>query len=139
MKIINLTPHPLVLKLPCAVCNGEGRCAHPECADHYGQITTEIASSGIARCEEHAVEVGEISTATLEHVATGRPYVLIPVVTTVYGKVTGLPEPQTGVIYVVSSITAQACRDRNDVYVPARVVRDGLGRIIGCAGLGRIG
>jgi hypothetical protein len=128
-KIVNLTPHPLVF--------ADGRT---------------IESSGIARCEVQETEIGILDG--------------IPIITTAFGQVVGLPEqtfvcnacancpsePQTGgycacccgeldhfaVVYVVSSITAQACGGRSDVFVPCRPIRDDKGRIIGCGALGRI-
>ena len=83
-----------------------------------------IQSTGIARCEAVESEIGTTDG--------------LPIVVTTFGQVVGLPEPQDGVIYVVSSITAQACKGREDVFVPARPIRDEKGRIVGCAALGRI-
>ena len=51
--------------------------------------------------------------------------------------VTGLPEPQEGVIYLTSTLVAQAVPDRTDVLVPADLRRDEAGRIIGCGALQR--
>lgn len=62
----------------------------------------------------------------------------IPVTTTVYGEVEGLPEPREGVAYIVSALVAQRVTDREDVFVPSESVRDERGRIIGCRSLGRI-
>lgn len=55
-----------------------------------------------------------------------------------YGEVTGLPDPQDGTIYLVSALTAQACRNRNDVFITDDAVRDDAGRIIGCRAIARI-
>jgi hypothetical protein len=112
-RIVNLTPHPLVV-------------AVPENPDDIGtmEALVEIPSSGIARCETTEVEVGTFAD--------------MPIVVTTFGAVVNLPEPQDGVAYVVSSITAQACRGRQDVFVPARPVRDAQGRITACRALGRI-
>lgn len=62
----------------------------------------------------------------------------IPVTETVYGEVEGLPTPTEDVIYVVSSLVAQRCKDRNDVFIPNESVRDDNGRIVGCRSLGRV-
>lgn len=126
MTIINLTPHPLVLEIQ--------RAEEPMSDDRTYQT---IESSGIARCEATETEVAVIEG--------------IPVVTTQFGAVTGLPASRFvcgeelgaatrpfAAIYVVSSITAQAVPDRRDVFVPARPVRDEKGRIIACRALGRI-
>lgn len=55
-----------------------------------------------------------------------------------YGAVTGLSDPQPETIYLVSALTAQACRDRNDVFITDDAVRDDFGRIIGCRAIARI-
>ena len=62
----------------------------------------------------------------------------IPVNPCSYGEVTGLPDPQDGTIYLVSALTAQACRNRNDVFITDDAVRDDSGRIIGCRAIARI-
>lgn len=62
----------------------------------------------------------------------------IPVNRCSYGAVTGLPDPQPETIYLVSALTAQACRDRNDVFIMDDAVRDENGRIIGCRAIARI-
>lgn len=62
----------------------------------------------------------------------------IPTTETVYGDVEGLPTPKNGTIYIVSSLVAQRCKDRNDVFIPNESIRDDKGRIIGCRSLGRV-
>lgn len=62
----------------------------------------------------------------------------IPVNQCSYGAVTGLPDPQDETIYLVSALTAQACRDRSDVFITDDAVRDDSGRIIGCRAIARI-
>lgn len=52
-----------------------------------------------------------------------------------YGEIEGLPEPQKGVIYIVSALTLSQCQHREDVFAPGPAVRDDKGRIIGCEGL----
>jgi hypothetical protein len=113
-KLVNLTPHPLIIERTDNASD-PGAMSHRE----------EIPSSGIARCETTETEIGTFAD--------------MPVVVTSFGAVVGLPEPAEGTAYVVSSITAQACRGRQDVFVPARPIRDAQGRIIACAALGRIG
>lgn len=63
----------------------------------------------------------------------------LPVTTTEYSEVTGLPEPKEGVAYIVSALVAQRVPERDDIYIPNEAVRDEQGRIIGCRSLGRIG
>ncbi len=62
----------------------------------------------------------------------------IPVYESTFGKVENLPEPEEDTIFVVSALTAQACKGRNDIYITDNPVRDDQGRIIGCRSLGRI-
>lgn len=52
-----------------------------------------------------------------------------------FGQVEGLPEPQDGVIYVVSGLVLAAVPDRADVFAPGEAVRDSEGRVIGARGL----
>lgn len=62
----------------------------------------------------------------------------IPVEVVQLGKVTGLPEPMTGVAYVVPRLTADACPYRTDLYVPHGLIRDDDGVIIGAKGLAQV-
>lgn len=55
-----------------------------------------------------------------------------------FGEVSGLPDPEEGVLYIVSALTAQAVPERTDVFVTDDTVRDDEGRIIGCRGIARI-
>ena len=60
----------------------------------------------------------------------------VPVVRTSFGDVQGLPEPQEGRIYIVSTLVLQALGgQRNDVVAPdtgpQSVIRDESGRIVG--------
>lgn len=62
----------------------------------------------------------------------------IPVNQCAYGTVQGLPEPAKETIYIVSAITAQACPERQDVYIVDDSVRNEDGRIIGVRALAHI-
>lgn len=87
--------------------------------------TTTIQPSGIvARLSTKTVVTGEING--------------IPVTETVFGDIENLPAPETDTIYIVSSLIAGRCKDRNDIFIPNESVRDGQGNIIGCKSLGRI-
>ena len=55
-----------------------------------------------------------------------------------YGAVEGLPDQRDGVVYVVSVLTAQAAPDRKDLYIVDELVRDDMGRFIGCKALAQI-
>ena len=56
---------------------------------------------------------------------------------TVFGEPEGLPDFKDGVFYVVSQLVKSALPNRKDLLVPAEVVRDEKGQIIGCKSLGR--
>ena len=87
----------------------------------------------------------------------------VPTSRTIFGEPEGLPEPSwecpvcggvgphvnfngvtpcceagpVGVFFIISQIIKSACPDRDDLLVPAEVVRDSAGNIIGCRSLGR--
>lgn len=82
------------------------------------------ASGTVARLKPTTVVIGSVDG--------------IPITKTVFGDVTDLPDPADDTVYIVSSLVAQACRDRRDVFIPSDSVRDNEGRIIGCKSLGRI-
>lgn len=65
----------------------------------------------------------------------------VPVKLQTYGAVQGLPAPQDGVVYIVSSIVAQAADGRDDLIIPdtANAIRDDQGRIIGVPGFIKLG
>lgn len=52
-----------------------------------------------------------------------------------YGDVFDLPDPEEGVILIVSKMCADARPARRDLWYPARLVRDDAGRIVGCDAL----
>lgn len=93
--------------------------------DAKGNVITTIQPSGtIARVKSGTVMTGEFCG--------------IPVTATEYGEVENLPEREDGTIYIVSSLVAQRCPEREDVFIPNESVRDTEGRIIGCRSLGRV-
>lgn len=62
----------------------------------------------------------------------------IPITETKFSKIENLPEDDYKHCYIVSSLVAQACRGRRDIFIPNESIRDENGRIIGCRSLGRI-
>ena len=91
--------------------------------DADGNITRTIPAGPVwARLKASTVPAGE---------ADG-----IPLSRTVYGQPTGLPDMEPGTFYVVSQLVKAALPDRGDRRVPAEVVRDDAGNIIGCRSLG---
>lgn len=112
MKIVNLTPHALNMM--------------PGGPD--GPVITIPPSGTVARCATQRTQVG---TVTIDGVD-------IPVNRTVFGEVTGLPDPQPDTIYVVSALVAQAVQGRDDVVIVDDAVRDAEGRIIGARAFARV-
>ena len=53
----------------------------------------------------------------------------------VFGEVVDLPEPQEGVLYIVSMLVAARASNRTDLVSPGRQLRNEAGQVIGCAGL----
>jgi len=110
VNIINLTPHELTLV-------GEND-------EVIGRI---IPTGQVARVKTLATEVGQV---TVDGHA-------VPIVSTVYGKIENLPEPQENTIYVVSIMVVNALGTgtRSDVVAPdtgpQSVVRDAQGQIKG--------
>lgn len=61
----------------------------------------------------------------------------IPLTKTVFGEPEGLPGVKAGTLLIVSQLIKSALPERTDLVVPADVVRDKTGNIIGCRSLGR--
>lgn len=60
----------------------------------------------------------------------------VNVTETKFGEPEGLPEYVDGTFYIVSQLVKSALSDRTDLLVPAEVVRDNSGNILGCKSLG---
>jgi len=86
-----------------------------------GQWNEYPASGQLARCAQETEQRGEING--------------IPVELNTFGAVEGLPQPQEGIAYIVSSLVLSRVPERADVFAPANPIRDDNGQIIGCAGL----
>ena len=108
VTIINKTPHPVTL---------------------VGEENTVIRTFPACPREELIrLKANTVPDEPIDGVATSR---------TVFGEATGLPEFQEGVCYIVSQMVKNALAGRSDLLVPAEVVRDENGQIIGCRSLGR--
>lgn len=111
-QLINLTPHAIHL------------------VDNAGNPVLTVEASGtVARCASTREQLGNM-------LHTSGTWV--PITHTGFGAVDGLPGPQEGIHYIVSSLVAQATRDRSDLLIPDDTVRDSEGRIIGCRALARV-
>ena len=60
----------------------------------------------------------------------------VPLSRTEFGEPVGMPEPEEGTLYIVSQLVKSAFPGRKDLMVPAEVVRDAEGKILGCQSLG---
>ena len=109
VKVVNMTPHDIVF------VNGD-------------QQVVIKASGMLARVSTETIRTGEVNVNGMA----------IPLTETRFGEVEGLPAPEDGTVFVVSSLVAQRCKNRNDVFIPNESVRDDKGRIIGCRSLGRV-
>jgi len=104
--IVNLTPHAVNL------VGNDG--------------TATIPPSGrVARVTTTETEVGRVEIDG----------VTIPIVTTSYGEVTDLPEPDGATRYVVSRVVRAARPDRDDLLVPTQFIRADSGAITGAMAL----
>lgn len=123
-KIINLTPHEVTLY------------ADKDCMEvTKGNYTTLVLKEGAKPIKVLASEGVARATSTKQLMYTIDN---IPVYSTVYGEVEGLPEPRSNTYYLVSALTAQAVKNRHDILIVDGAVRDNEGKIVGCTAFGRI-
>lgn len=94
------------------------------------EVVRQYPSAGVARARTIAEHVGEVDG--------------IPVMATTFDFAERLPEPEEGVVYIVSMVVAQAARERIDIVAPdtgstAYRYTDGpqKGQIIGVRGFVR--
>jgi len=107
MKIINKTPHPI------NIVNENNEI-----------ITVYPKSDSLIRLGMQTIQCDPLPDGT-------------PTSRTQYGNAEGLPEYSEGTFYIVSQLIKSALPERTDLLVPAEVVRDETGNIIGCKSLGR--
>lgn len=119
MKIINCTPHVVtILHYSCVQYNPLRKSF-----DLVGEksVLREFLPSGIVpRCQTKEKNKGLIDG--------------VPVMTIEFGSIDDLPPEEPGTMLIVSALVANAGRTqgREDLLVPARVVRDAESRIVGC-------
>ena len=82
----------------------------------------EIPKTGkVARVKSTTIKVGE--------------HMGCPIYRSTFGEIEGLPEPEEGVLYIVSSLALNAVPDdRTDVVSPGNLQRDEHGNPVGCVG-----
>lgn len=110
-NVINLTPHTINL------------------VAEDGTQLLSLESQGIARVASTTEVVGYLQVGG----------VAVPQTHTTFGEVEGLPDPTSGVGYVVSNMIISALAQqgirRTDLFTPGLQVRDEQGRVIGCRSL----
>jgi hypothetical protein len=99
MKLVNLTPHTIVLRA------------------QDGAETSVEPAGALARVHASPGELGQVDGIAVPVAAADT-----------YGPVEGLPEPTTGVVYLVSALVGARVRDRADVLVPGTGPGDGAVR-----------
>jgi hypothetical protein len=107
VNLINLTPHTVIVW-----------------SESREPLLIIPASGQVARVSMATTQDPELT------LATG-----LPVVTVSAGQVTGLPDPQAGVMLLVSMTVRVAVPHRRDVLSPGELVRGSDGQPIGCRGL----
>jgi len=115
VNLVNLTPHEITL--------------------HVGGHVVRIPPSGkVARLEE---ELTDLPPVLFDEYGDEGVVHRIPRQRALHGKITDLPEPEKGVVFIASMPVAQvaARQGRKDVLSPGKLVRDDAGRIVGCEGL----
>jgi len=108
MKILNLTPHPVTIINPS------------------GSVTITPEGGPLPRLVEET---------TLMEWSLDRECVVIPITHVRVGSVENLPDVDPDTMLIVSQMVCRACPDRPDLLFPYPVVRDDMGRIVGCEGL----
>lgn len=132
-KVVNLTPHQINFITSYNIEIGRDELGAPEYVTEE-RIHTLKPSGTVARCK---VDRQEVDSIIAQEVDEEWDFTL-PITKTKFGEVEGLPEPQEGIIYIVSNLVAQAVPDREDVFFPDDIVRDEHGNVIGCRALGKI-
>ena len=123
MRLRNLTPHLVVLR------------------DHDDRPVTLQPEGIVPRREVIRRDGGLIGVAGTDHddwAPTMAPDATLHVSVESLGPVEGLPDPEDGVLLIVSRLVAKAVPYRRDVFAPGEAVRDRTGRIIGARGLCRV-
>jgi hypothetical protein len=91
--------------------------------DSNAKVVKAIPSEGIAlRLKATTVPVETVSG--------------VPLTRTVYGECADMPEEKEGTFLIVSQLILAAYPERKDLLVPAEMLRDEKGNIIGCQSLG---
>ena len=122
MKFLNLTPHPITIV-------ADGRSFDLPVDGPAPRLAVERVDLGVLPMDYE----GYSSLYDREEVMLHD----IPVVRSMMGAPTGLPEPQDGVIVIVSALVAEhpSVAHRTDLAYPGEAIRDADGKIVGAKGL----
>lgn len=85
-----------------------------------GKLVQTLKSEGVARCSVESKKIAEIND--------------YPIYENFFGEISGLPEPQKDTYFIVSRIVAEAAKNRTDLLIVDKTIRDENGKIIGCEG-----
>lgn len=134
VKMLNLTPHEIILMRESETgevtgFTGFGRAAQ---AAQY-KVFKKIPSSGVVRASQRDTPAGSL---LLEG------DVKVELISTQFGELSGLPDPEAGTFFIVSAVAAQAARfsgrSTEDLLLVADTVRDEDGKILGCQKFARV-
>ena len=114
MNIINLTPHTINVQ------NETGDFVAFPPSGKVARVSAQLTPVNVAEYGEKITEL-----------AFGERFL---VSSQEFGAVTGLPEPEYGVLYLVSGLVRQAVPHRFDVLSPGELIRNEAGQPIGCDG-----
>ena len=106
--------------------------------------TTPLTTTTIVNLTPHAIVVGSRSFPPSGSLARVAMLISpqgeidgVPLFSTAFGQVEGLPPMEAGKYYLVSALVASAEKDRTDLLSPSGLVRDEKGIVIGCEGFTR--
>ena len=116
MRIVNLCPHQIDLRLP------GGEEIHIPAASRPARAEVTRSPQGLVECE-----VGDDGAK-----------VRVPVSAAQMGAVRDLPTPNSDTLFVVSYPVAYANPDRSDLLVPEDLVRDERGVVVACQTLAHL-
>lgn len=122
MKLVNLTPHDLIFYSPASIGLG-----------------------GLVKVGARPVKIvppsGTVCRVSSTDYDTGPIDFGIRVYDRQFSYISGLPEPEKGTLYIVSSIVAIYAAqhlNRADLVTPNDLVRNCKGAVLGCCSLSRI-
>lgn len=123
VNIVNLTPHTInILRAGLA---------------GYEEVLSIEPSGLLARLEVERKEINNVTFANQKVV--GNPLDGLGGIAfykSIFGEPSDLPPQQEGTVYIVSSLFRSGF-DRDDLWVPGELIRDGNGQPVGCLGLSR--